>query len=243
MTSMKKTLTIFQERKIEIESYIELIQELESALMRGMPIIESSGKQYRISPLQQRILSAGVFLHLYNLVEATICNVIEEVENVIVRECGHATKLSARMHELWIRSTAKTHEDVAPNKRLSRAIALCNQLTGAIPLQIEISKGGGGNWDDIEIEELAKRLGVSLNVPADIYKDVKRHLRDEKGALKVVRDFRNSLAHGSLSFAECGDGHSAKDLNSLFSVVASYLEAIISAFDAYLENKGFLETP
>jgi len=238
---MKKTLTIFAERKAEIESYIELIRELESSLMQGLPIIESNGNQYRISPLQQKILSAGVFLHLYNLIEATICSIIEEIELVSAKECVDAMKLSSKMRELWIRAAAKTHEDISGKKRLDHAIVLCNQLIGKSALKIEISKGGGGNWDDLEIENLAGKIGITLNIPQDVYASVKRHLRNEKGALRVVRDFRNGLAHGSLSFAECGDGHSAKDLNSLYLIVMNYLEAIINTFGAYLTSKGFLE--
>jgi hypothetical protein len=209
--------------------------------MQGLPIIESNNNQYRISPLQQKILSAGVFLHLYNLIEATVCNVIEEIENVTARECVDASKLSSQMKELWIRAAAKTHEDISPKKRLDQAIILCDQLIGKSTLKIAISKGGGGNWDDLEIENLAGKIGIKLNIPQDVYENVKRHLRNEKGALRVVRDFRNGLAHGSLSFAECGEGHSAKDLNSLYLIVKHYLEAIISTFDVYLKNQGFLE--
>lgn len=237
---MEKTFEILSERKTEIESYIELIKELETALLNGIPIIDSAGHTFKISPLQQKILSAGVFLHLYNMVEATICNLIQDVELIASAGCESAASLSDQMRRQWVKSMASTHKDLTPENRLNKVMDLCMHFTDALPLKLEIVKGGGGNWDDTEIENLANSIGVMLNIPNKTYSDVKRPLRNEKGALKVVKDLRNGLAHGSLSFAECGDGHSANDLESLYFIVSKYMDAIVRAFNEYVVAKSYL---
>jgi hypothetical protein len=55
-----------------------------------------------------------------------------------------------------------------------------------------------------------------------------------------VRKLRNSLAHGSISFAECGENVTVGELRDLADRTAAYLREVVKAFEAYIKDRGFL---
>jgi hypothetical protein len=79
-----------------------------------------------------------------------------------------------------------------------------------------------------------------LQISADALKGIKRHIRDDKGALALIRDLRNRLGHGSLSFSECGDGMTVPDLRDLKQRTALYLREVVAGFRAYIDSYEFL---
>ncbi|TAD88983.1 MAG: hypothetical protein EA000_06035, partial [Oscillatoriales cyanobacterium] len=101
-------------------------------------------------------------------------------------------------------------------------------------------KGGGGNWDDEEIYKLSKRLGLSLNISRDANRAVKQPFRDDKGALSLIKSFRNKLAHGNLSFAESGNNITVSDLRDLTERTALYLREVVNCFKLSIDAHEFL---
>jgi hypothetical protein len=65
-------------------------------------------------------------------------------------------------------------------------------------------------------------------------------MRDGVGALKLVKNLRNSLAHGSISFTECADGVTVSELRNVIDAVAQYLREAISCFSTYIDLFNFL---
>ena len=55
----------FEERLIEIESYLELLEALENQVRRGLPQFGEDGSTITVQ--QQKILYSSVYLQLYNL--------------------------------------------------------------------------------------------------------------------------------------------------------------------------------
>lgn len=96
------------------------------------------------------------------------------------------------------------------------------------------------NWDDQEIETITERLGCELQINQEVLKGIKRHVRDDKGALTLIRDLRNKLGHGSLSFSECGEGVTVPDLRDLKQRTSLYLREVIAAFRTYIDGYEFL---
>ncbi len=229
---------VFEERLQEIETYLDLLDSIERLVREGPPKIGDSP----ITSQQQKILYSSVYLQLYNLVEATVTWCIDAV-------CGAAAKdgrwrpgdLTEELRREWVRSTARTHVDLNHDNRLESAVAMCERLIQALPvLAWTVEKGGGGNWDEDEIRSIARRMGFDLRVTQDVYSGIKRKIRDDKGSLALVKDLRNRLAHGSLSFAECGDGVTVVDLRDLKDRTAAYLREVVSAFAGYIGTHNFL---
>jgi hypothetical protein len=67
-----------------------------------------------------------------------------------------------------------------------------------------------------------------------------RPIRDDLGAMALIVSLRNKLAHGSLSFAECGQNDTPDELSVLADGIANYLRAVVAAFVRYLEEHQYL---
>lgn len=230
----------FQERVAEVEAFLDLVTAIEHSVQSGIPILGNpSGGTTIINPLQQRLLYAGVYLHLYNLVEATISRCIAAVEAAASSASRfQAGDLSAELREEWVRAMARTHEILSMEHRLEAALSLCNHLVDMLPVKIKIAQGAGGNWDDEEIFRFAKRLGIHLKLKTA--SAVKRPFRDDKGALQLIKHLRNKLAHGEMSFAECGEGLTAAQLIDLKDRTLNYLAEVIDCFEGFISRHEYL---
>lgn len=237
---MEKLGRAFEERLQEIQSYIEFLEGVEAEAMSGPPRLGSAGAL--ITTQQQRILYSGVFLQLYNLVESTVVRCLDGVTEAAL-EVGTWSPgdLTTELRREWVRVIARTHVDLNFEHRLESALTLCGHLVELLPVNgFKVEKGGGGNWDDSEIETITARLGFKLNVSENVYKNIKRPFRDDLGPLALVKKFRNSLAHGSISFAECGENLTVGELRDLMERTAAYLREVVKAFKAYIDHHEYL---
>ena len=228
----------FEERLQEIEAYLDLLDALERQVRDGPPILGGAP----ITSKQQKILYSSVYLQLYNLVEATVTWCVDAVSTAAAKDGRwQFGDLSEELRREWVRFRARTHTELNFDNRLESAVEMCNRLIQALPiLAWTIEKGRSGNWDEREIETIARRLGFELQISPEVLIGVKQRIRDDKGTLTLVRDLRNRLAHGSLSFAECGDGVTVLDLRDLKNRTALYLKEVVDSFSSYIEAHGFL---
>jgi len=229
---------IFDERLQEIDTYLDLLDALERQVRDGPPKIGGSA----ITAQQQRILYSAVYLQLYNLVEATVSWCIDAVtEAAADNGRWRPGDLSDDMRREWVRATAHTHLELNQENRLRSAVKLCDRIIQANPiLKWAVEKGGGGNWDDHEIENISVRLGCELRIDPAVRTGIKRKVRNDKRPLELVKDLRNRLAHGTLSFSDCGDGVTVVDLRDIKERTANYLRAVLLAFRRYIDTYEFL---
>ena len=231
----------FEERFGEIVTYLELIDGIEKLVRSGVPRLGENGPT--VTAPQQRILNSCVYLQLYNLVEATITNCLDAVSKAAMRRAEWAPgDLTAELRKEWVRYMARTHlPSTGQDKRLEDAIGLCDHLVASLPVaEFEIERGGGGNWDDKAIKKMATRIGFELRISRGVEREVKRVVRNDLGSLALIVELRNALAHGRLSFVDCGQDDSSAELKVLADRVASYLREVIGAFDRYVEEHRYI---
>lgn len=229
----------FAERVDEINAYLDLLDAITHAAQSGAPKIG----EVKITAQQQRILYSSVFLQLYNLTEATVTWCLKAITQATTEDDlftpGH---LSEDMLREWVKSSAKTSVPLNANNRLEEMLKFCKLVLSGDSLGgWSVAMGGGGNWDDRSIEDLAKRLGLSLAVTKDAKTAVKKVIRDDDGALVLVRKLRNKLAHGSISFTECGADVTPKDLRNLTKDVTLYLSEVVDLFATFVQTQQFLK--
>lgn len=229
----------FEERLQEIETYLDLLEALEKQVQEGTPQLGKSGDI--ITPIQQKILYSSVYLQLYNLIESTVSRCVDTISKFIVEQGLRPNDLCAELRQEWVRFVARTHTDLSYENRLKFALTLFEHLVKELPIsELIVEKGGGGNWDDEEIYKFSKRLGLTLNVSSHARQAVKRPFKNDMGALALIRDYRNKLAHGNLSFAECGENTTVRDLRELTNGVALYMREIITCFKSSMDTHEFL---
>jgi hypothetical protein len=234
-------LARFDERYEEIVAYLDFLDGIEDLLQSGVPRL--GGEAGAVVTTQQlRILYSSVYLQLYNLVESTITGSLDAVSRAAIQRAACTPgDLSDEMRREWVKHVARTNVEMGPERRLDEAIALCNHLVASLPVDpFDIEKGGGGNWHDGEIERIARRIGCDLSVSRRAKMGIRREIRDDLGAMGLVVRLRNALAHGNISFGECGQYDTAASLRILASSVEVYLREVVAAFGKYIEEQRYL---
>ncbi len=235
---MEPLIEAFEERLREIEIYLDLLDAVEKQTRLGPSKL--LGGAAKVSAEQQKILYSAVYLQLYSLVESTATRCIEAVCGAADGKGWRPGDLSEFIQREWVRSVARTHEDLGYDARLTSALEMFGALAGAAPVSRFKVSGAGGNWDDGQIEKMFTRLGFAPRLSEPVKAAVKRHVRDEKGPLALIKHLRNKLAHGNLSFVECGEGATVSDLRSLKDATAAYLREVVESFAAAIAAHEYL---
>lgn len=238
---MENVRTTFSDRVREIDGYYQFLSFLDQGIMTGSSLLKIQNEEISIDPSLQKTLFAGVYLHLYNLVESTVTLLLKAVEQAVINEVN-ANGIGVLRNEiqlLWLRYIAGTHDALPPEKRLEKALSLCGFFIENLPFELEIPKGGGGNWDNENIRILAQRMGMNLNIPRVINTSIKRPIKDGKGVIQIITLTRNKLAHGEISFSECGEQLTISAAKEHIDITKKYLLAVIDCFDDYLNNASY----
>ena len=237
---MSDLTDFFEERLQELDSYVKLLETLDSVTQSGTPRFH--GADSNITVEQQRILYSSVYLQLYNLVEATVTRCVLSITAAAGDSGMQPLRLIEPLRREWVRAMARTHEvDMGVDKRLEAALAMFDHLVAGLEAgAFEVKVGGGGNWDDENIEKVSARLGCHLTITKPTKTAVKRHRLDELGALKLVKLRRNQLAHGGISFVSCSDNVVVGDLRALVHDVGAYLRETVACFEIFVSSHAFL---
>lgn len=230
----------FGERLAEVETYLNFLDALEVQAQDGPPRL--GGSKDPITPVQQKILYSSVYLLLYNLVESTMTKCLEAVAAAATQQGQWtAADLSVNLRREWVRVVAKTHETLNTENRLIVGVNLCDHVSAKRPIPLfAIEVGGGGNWDDEAIEKIGERLGFQIRVSTEVYSAIKRNFRDDMGPLEMVKTLRNSLAHGSISFAQCAEDMTVGRLRELTDKTALYLREVVGCFAMFIDQCEYL---
>ena len=222
-------------RAEEIESHLSLIEELtEAAIARqgvaNLPLVEMEHVD---------VLKSGFLVHLYNVVEAVMTKILEEVAADVTRY--PPAKWSSSVRTEWVRTRAGVERGIESHQRLSRTVKIVDEaIGGAINVAFRVRYEG--NWSDSEITKVSKRLGCSLQVAPDVVRRAcDERFQDDLAPMKYIRHKRNSLAHGNETFREGARQLSSRDLQRLRRTVVEYMECVSASFTSYLEGKSFLQ--
>lgn len=217
---MTSTKLEYQKRLNEVELYFRAIELLDKGecFLNCTDILGNNLSQ-KIDSELSKILKANGFLLLYNLVEATVRNSIGAI--FISMHSSHVTfaSLTDKLRKLWIRQEFK-HIDSDEILLLTNKI-LNNELLTFKAECISIS----GNIDAQKIREILKQFGCA-------------ELKDGRD-LATIKEKRNKLAHGELTFSEIGKDYSMAELIVFKDNTKEYLSNVLNEIEAFINNKGY----
>jgi len=230
---MHELETFYDDRFAEVSEYLTFVENIDDALKSGQ--LKDSNSPLALTVRQINVIYSGVYLQLYNLVEATMTQCFDTLSREICAANVKPRDLNVALFEEWLRTTAKIDEPLNSRNRL-RVLHKLLDSSESIIGDFKFLIRSGGNWDSQEIENAIKRFDISLTVAPDINTRIKRHRVNNLGALEIIKEKRNGLGHGSLSFVECGKEITLIELLSLADAVHKYLACVVHSFVSFFET-------
>lgn len=214
----------FARRVEDIEETFNLLSfilKIESHKNTLLIHVESNSKLY-VTQEMQCALKAEFLILLYNIVESTICDCLNTLYDSIADENLTFSDLSQEMRNMWRTSLKRSSN---PN-RLKTDLELKNFRVVFESLAINIS----GSLDIRKIFEVFSKHGCNLN---------EANRKEYAESFLIVKNKRNSLAHGNVSFSECGSFYLLSDLQKLKEDILNGLQEIVSQIRKHISEQKY----
>lgn len=190
---------------------------------KNRPVVYVSNNTLFITQEMQCAIKAQFLIVLYNIVEWTIYNCLYCFYDSIFDEELTFADLSDEIRNMW-KSYLKRNSN--PDYMKSDA-ELMSRIVRFDGLPVSLS----GNLDMRKIHDIFLKHGCYLD-ETNRYK--------YSSSFLTVKNRRNSLSHGNISFAECGSNYLISDLKKLKDDIISGLNEIIEQVDDYVNHRRYL---
>ena len=229
----------FNKRCSDVDYYIEVLKFVDNiASNKG---VELKGESYSgpeikhvVTREEQKIMRASFYLIMYNVVESTMNSIITTIIDSINDEHTEMMKLSKQYRELYmnglfsgISSETKLHE-------IRRDMV--KGIEEHIPIHIEHFKfNTSGN---VDYDYVVSTLGC-LKCRGNIVHDETK----TRNAMTRTKENRNHLAHGDVSYSDCGAGIVLTTIEDDYSHIKNFFTQILQQLSDFIDNKKFLKQP
>lgn len=229
---MNRTIMLFDERKIEIEFYYSILQDIDT----------SSGRISTVDNARfERILKSNFLLMLYNLIEACITTGFIEIYEAIENHGNTYVELIGEFQRIWsdykISEPSENTANQGTYKKVVRSI-LADILLNK-PLEFETS-------DQIKFTKNILRISGNLDARAirDLLNDHNITFTDktDKPKMLIVKRKRNQLAHGEESFGDSARDFTVSDLEEFKDEVLGFINNVLTTMKEYYDNKRYLSS-
>lgn len=236
MKHLPVTHKLFVERREEVFAYLRFLR---AALAWDSAIcFPHQRRRFEFSTNKEltHTLKANTYLLLYNVVEATLTQAMEEIHKAILASGADLDQLHPQLFLQVLRrfQLSKTISDVT-NTHTPSGRSLIEFWLNDYKKQDEANKNYlfSGNLDGRKICEIGVRYGfASGNEAADA------HLRHR--SLNTAKNHRNMLAHGESSFRDCGRNLVQNEIEGDAVNLLRCLRAFIRTVDSYLGARRYL---
>ncbi|WJT04740.1 MAE_28990/MAE_18760 family HEPN-like nuclease [Leclercia adecarboxylata] len=211
--------TDFQERVLEIESYLEFIKEIDK---KSILLLKGNNPAYTHSQTEDllRTCKASAFLLMYNLIESTISNAIEAIFEELASKNVSFDLCRLEIKKIVLNNLKNNHNNEIVMNINSLAIDIISKT-------FKKESIFSGNVDAKIIRKVASDYGFMP--PSGDGRD-----------LLTIKSSRNDLAHGSKSFSEVGRDFSMESIIEIKDKVIAYLQSMLQNVAGYINNKHYL---
>jgi len=226
---MRATLELYRDRSVEINLYFEALKELYNTQPS-----EKTIPFYADDFL--KILKANALIMIYNLVESSIMGGIIEIYDIL-KTSGYSYKdVRKEIQDIWVlfKFNQVYDKNAHYNSYRDKAAEIISAIMQNDSLIMDRKATDiSGNLDAEKIRQICKQHGITYNIDE----------RCKGGAvLEDVKNKRNDLAHGVMSFAECGRYYAIDDLEIIKNETMIFLDGILQGMNTYYSNQTYLAT-
>jgi hypothetical protein len=227
----------FSDRVDEINMYYDLLFNI---LKKESQLIfpNESNRTERFNLTLTSTLKSNMFLLLYNLLESTITKCLVEIHNSICDENCKYIQLSPQIQNLFTSHYYKSilNGNISEENTLLHIRTMIHSwvfnenfsLTFEDLTKYKTGSNFSGNLDAKEIRKIAARYGVTFDMKSE--------------EIKILKEFRNKLAHGEISFQEASNQKGIEYFDNLKITTVDFLNAFIVAIETYINQKEFKST-
>lgn len=219
----------FKDRVAEVESHFSLIEALENGSNR---IVDSEKNLVSYSTTTRTMQRATSYLLLYNLVESTMSKSLIEIHLRLSQSGLTYEQFNREIKLLILNYYGSISEKKTNNAEASPYIyEFAEFFSGREEFLLEYDVMAkhyalySGNLDSKKIKETLRKYGVYFDI-------------GEK-TLQAIKDNRNKLAHGEISFEECGRDVTIQEIVNAKNKCIAYLERMIIEIEIFLHNREF----
>ncbi len=232
---MQNVLDNFSERVDEVEKYYKVLQLLNND---DVSIIKKNRSQNRRIQLDNdvlKVMKSTCFLVLYNLIESCVRESFTYLYDSINSESSFINVYKKGFKKVWINQHFKIIDPTSSNQNTYREIAteMINKILASESFFLNSDKLPiAGNLDARKIRELFNSHNIKLTI---------HHQAFGGAELKTVKDKRNDLAHGNVSFCECGREYSVDDLVNIKKQTVIYLRSTLRNMKKFVDERKYAE--
>lgn len=224
---MQAIFDMFDERVQEIDLYFEAIKELD----QGSTNHTSDAPYFHNEFI--KILKANTLLMIYNLVESTVMGGILEIYDKLRQEGLTYSGVRKEIKDIWFSYKFRQVYDQQAhfNSYKGKALEIVNSILVGEVIELDRKATAiSGNLDAQQIRNVCNEHGIVFQTDE----------RSRGGVvLETVKDRRNDLAHGTLSFAECGRDYSIEDLSNIKDETVLFLRGLLTGMKQYYDEKQY----
>lgn len=179
------------------------------------------------------ILKANSFIVLYNLVEASVKNFIIGIYDEVAMQNLSYNDICDKLKKMWIdvyyndlsHTTTNYSQHKEKAKKMIEFIIVENKVDFGDEVKLS------GNADLQQIKKMFDKHG--MNIDSSV-------IQNAGEGLLEVKNKRNHIAHGNISFIEGGRDSSITDLNQYKDEIIRFLNALNKEVSEYIDNQKYL---
>lgn len=214
----------FEQRKSDVQAHfrcLEFINSVES--YKNKPVVDTNnGLELVVDQQMQCCMKGQTLVLLYNMVESTICECLNYIYDAVADDELTYAELTDEMRNMW---TASCRREGRTEYNWSEAAKM--------PLKVkfkELAINTSGSIDIRKIYDAFAKHGCTIV----------EDKRDECGrSFLTVKSKRNELAHGNISFSQCGSNYIFQNLDKMKEDILSFLGVVISTTKKFVEDKKY----
>ncbi|RDB07490.1 MAE_28990/MAE_18760 family HEPN-like nuclease [Runella aurantiaca] len=208
-----------------LDSYLTMLRDIE----QGAKLIHN-GNQRDIDSNLFKVLKANTFLFLYNLIESTIRRSIEFIHITINNESIKYQEAIDEIQKIWILYKHRNFKEHGSD-RIHEIMNLIIEEVIDVEYDKFIKKNKSndlsGNVDALKVRNLSNKYKFEEN-------------RRVAGARLVrIKSLRNNLAHGNVTFVDCGKDYVHSDLLIFKKETNLFLKEFLTKIEKYIFTKAY----
>lgn len=205
----------FNDNIKHIEEYVTLLKSIEK-------------KEIIIADNIYKLMKASTFLQLYNIIESNIANILIYIHDYINSDNLQFCELTDNLQKLWFKhlSSLVKKEDLDGTYNIIITNFKSVNFGNYTHQKYEGHKLSG-NIDKKTITELCQNLGITINSSKI------------SSILKKIKDERNLLAHGNITFLASGRNITPNDISRYIKEITDTYNSIFDSVELFCINNEY----